>query len=307
LWYQILPKIVFFKDCLKDKSHICLPNLAQLPQFIAALLFSPCKKIVILSMHKLELRTVNLTRYVTPLREGGSLPALAEAEDGFLYVVKFRGAGQGPKALIAELIGGELARLLGLRVPELVFVNVDEAFGRTEADEEIQDLLKSSTGLNLALHFLSGAISYDPVVAKIDALLASQIVWLDNLLMNMDRTARNTNMLFWNKELWLIDHGAALYFHHAGTPWHQKAAQSFGLIQKHVLREQATRMAEANALGKTALGSDQIMAIVNLIPRQWMEADLIYATVEEQRQAYAQFLIDRIHHSGSILQEVNHG
>src|SRR5438067_6608775 len=144
-----------------------------------------------------ELRTVNVTRYVTPLREGGSLPAIAEADDGFLYVLKFRGAGQGVKALIAELIGGEIARLLGFRVPEIVFAKVDPAFGRTEPDEEIQDLLKASAGLNLALHYLSGAISFDPVVSKIDATLASKIVWLDCLLMNVDRAVRNTNLLMW--------------------------------------------------------------------------------------------------------------
>src|SRR3954468_6122050 len=148
-----------------------------------------------------ELRTVNVTRYVTPLREGGSLPAIAEADDGFLYVLKFRGAGQGRKALIAELIGGEIARALGLRMPEIVFANLDTAFGRTEPDEEIQDLLKASVGLNLALHFLSGAITFDPAVTKPDARLASRIVWLDGLLMNVDRTARNTNMLIWHKEL----------------------------------------------------------------------------------------------------------
>jgi hypothetical protein len=255
-------------------------------------------------MHKLELRTVNLTRYVTPLREGGSMPALAEADDGFLYVVKFRGAGQGAKALIAELIGGELARLLGLRVPELVFVNLDEAFGRTEADEEIQDLLKASTGLNLALHFLSGAISYDPVVSKVDSLLASQIVWLDNLIMNMDRTVRNTNMLFWNKELWLIDHGAALYFHHTGSNWDAKAQQPFGLIQNHVLLKQATRLAEADAIGKLALTEDKMKALVQLIPDQWIESDLIYENTAAQRTAYANYLIQRIHHSINILQEV---
>ncbi len=255
-------------------------------------------------MQKLELRTVNLTRYDTPLREGGSMPALAEADDGFLYVVKFRGAGQGAKALIAELIGGELARLLGLRVPELVFVNLDEAFGRTEADEEIQDLLKASTGLNLALHFLSGAISYDPVVSKVDSLLASQIVWLDNLIMNMDRTVRNTNMLFWNKELWLIDHGAALYFHHAGSNWDAKAQQPFGLIQKHVLLKQATRLAEADAIGKLALTEDKMKALVQLIPDQWIESDLIYENTAAQRTAYANYLIQRIHHSINILQEV---
>ena len=135
-----------------------------------------------------EIRTVNVTRYVMPLREGGSLPAIAEANDGFLYVIKFRGAGQGPKALIAELIGGEIARALGLRVPEIVFATLDEAFGRTEPDEEIQDLLKFSTGLNLGLHYLTGAITFDPVVTKVDPKLASQIVWLDCLLTNVDRT-----------------------------------------------------------------------------------------------------------------------
>ena len=149
---------------------------------------------------KLEIRTVNVTRYVTPLREGGSLPAIAEADDGFLYVLKFRGAGQGVKALIAELIGGEMARALGLKVPEIVFANLDSAFGRTEPDEEIQDLLKASTGLNIALHYLSGSSTFDPVVTDVDNLLASKIVWLDCLLTNVDRTARNTNMLVWYKE-----------------------------------------------------------------------------------------------------------
>jgi len=170
-----------------------------------------------MGIHSPEIRTVNVTRYVTPLREGGSLPAIAEADDGFLYVLKFRGAGQGPRALIAELIGCEIARTCGLKVPEIVFANLDEAFGRTEPDEEIQDLLKASVGLNLALHYLSRAITFDPTTTVVDAKLASQIVWLDCLLTNVDRTARNTNMLIWNKELWLIDHGAALYFHHS---WH---------------------------------------------------------------------------------------
>src|SRR6202451_3968698 len=144
-----------------------------------------------------HLREVRVTRYVMPLREGGSLPAITEADDGFLYVLKFRGAGQGAKALIAELIGGEIARTLGLRVPEIVFATLDEAFGRTEPDEEIQDLLKFSTGLNLGLHYLTGAITFDPVVTKVDPKLASQIVWLDCLLTNVDRTCRNTNMLLW--------------------------------------------------------------------------------------------------------------
>ncbi len=168
-------------------------------------------------MPDLSLRTVEMTRYVIPLREGGSLPALVEADDGFMYVVKFRGAGQGLKALIAELVVGELARQLGLRMPELVFINLSEAFGRTEPDEEIQDLLRFSTGLNLALHFLSGASTFDPLLLDLEPRLASLIVWLDCLTLNVDRTARNTNLLMWHRELWLIDHGAALYVHHAGA------------------------------------------------------------------------------------------
>src|ERR1700749_4673778 len=144
---------------------------------------------------KEHIRTVKVIRYVTPLREGGSLPAIAEAGDGFLYVLKFRGAGQGPRALIADLLGAEIARSAGLKVPEILFANLDEAFGSTEPDEEIQDLLKASVGLNLALHYLSGAITFDPVITRIDPKLASQIVWMDCLLTNVDRTPRNTNML----------------------------------------------------------------------------------------------------------------
>ncbi|HTH30928.1 MAG TPA: HipA family kinase, partial [Lacibacter sp.] len=155
-----------------------------------------------MSIQSPGIRTVQVTRYVTPLREGGSLPAITEADDGFLYVLKFRGAGQGSKALVADLIGAELARAIGLKVPELVFAELDEAFGRMEPDEEIQDLLRASEGLNLGLHYLSGAITYDPAVSKIDAATASKIVWLDALLTNVDRTARNTNMLTWRNELW---------------------------------------------------------------------------------------------------------
>ena len=170
------------------------------------------------------LRHVQTTRYITPLREGGSLPAIVDADDGFMYVLKFRGAGQGVKALVADLIGTEMARALGLKVPELVLASLDEAFGRTEPDEEIQDLLKKSIGVNLGVHYLSGSISYDPAVDKIDPLMASKIVWLDALLMNIDRTVRNTNMLMWHRELWLIDFGASLYFHHSWDNWEQSAA-----------------------------------------------------------------------------------
>jgi hypothetical protein len=165
-------------------------------------------------MKTIEIRTVNVVQYMQPLREGGSLPAIVKADDDFMYVLKFRGAGQGKKALIAELIGGELARLIGLKMPELVFMNLDDSFSKTEPDEEIQDLLKFSIGLNLGLHFLSGAITYDPLVSIADPLSASKVVLLDSIIANIDRTSKNTNLLNWHKELWLIDHGASLYFHH---------------------------------------------------------------------------------------------
>lgn len=180
------------------------------------------------------LRHVHVTRYITPLREGGSMPALVEADDEFMYVLKFRGAGQGKKALIAELVGSEIARALGLQVPEIVLATLDAAFGRIEGDEEIQDLLKASVGLNLGLHYLSGSVTYDALVTKIDATLASKIVWLDSLLLNVDRTARNTNLLWWHKELWLIDHGAALYFHHTWQGWESRE-RAFPNIKNHVL------------------------------------------------------------------------
>ena len=221
--------------------------------------------------NKPHLRTVNVTRYITPLREGGSLPALAEADDDFKYVLKFKGAGHGVKALIAELIGGEIARVLKLKMPELVFANLDEAFGRSEADEEIQDLLQGSQGLNLALHYLSGAINYDPVVTIVDAKLASQIVWLDAYITNVDRTFRNTNMLIWHKELWLIDHGACLYFHHSWNNWEKHAQSPFALIKDHVSLPQATLLNEVDAEFKAILTPQVLNSIVNLIPEQWLE------------------------------------
>ncbi|THU30380.1 aminotransferase class I and II [Niastella caeni] len=254
----------------------------------------------------LELRTVNVTRYVTPLREGGSLPAIAEADDGFMYVLKFRGAGQGVKALIAELIGGEIARALGLKMPEIVFANLDTAFGRTEPDEEIQDLLKASVGLNLALHYLSGSITYDPVVTTLDARLASQIVWLDCLLMNVDRTPRNTNMLIWHKELWLIDHGATLYFHHSWKNWKEQAQKPFAQIKDHVLLPQATQLNEVDAEFKAILTEQRIRAIVDLVPEEWLATDLEEASVAERRKVYSEFLITRIASSHLFVKEAQH-
>ncbi|WP_339919553.1 HipA family kinase [uncultured Flavobacterium sp.] len=250
-----------------------------------------------------NLRTVNVTRYITPLREGGSLPALAEADDDFKYVLKFKGAGHGVKALIAELIGGEIARVLKLQIPELVYANLDEAFGRTEADEEIQDLLQGSQGLNLALHFLSGAINFDPVVTVVDAKLASQIVWLDAFITNVDRTFRNTNMLIWHKELWLIDHGASFYFHHSWTNWEKHAQSPFTLIKDHVLLPQASMLQEADALFKTILTPETLQSIVDLIPLEWLDWQDTDESPEAVRDVYFQFLSMRLNHSQIFIKE----
>lgn len=251
----------------------------------------------------IKLRTVNVTRYVTPLREGGSMPALVGADDDFLYVLKFRGAGQGAKALIAELIGGEVARALGFKIPELVFANLDKTFGRSEPDEEIQDLLRASEGLNLALHYLSGAITFDPLAEKVDSLLASQIVWLDALITNVDRTPRNTNMLLWKRELWLIDHGAALYFHHSWHNWEEQAAKPFAKIKDHVLLPFASDLKKVDEEFRSVLTEDFIHSIVDLIPESWLLLDSPFESVEEHRRVYVQYLNTRISNSENFVNE----
>src|ERR687891_92447 len=183
------------------------------------------------------MRTVTATRYVTPLREGGSLPAIVEANDDGMYVLKFRGAGQGPRALVAELVSGEIARALGLPVPDIVFAELDPELARTEPDPEIHALILDSAGLNLALDYLPGSVTYDPIAQKPDPNLAARIVWFDALVSNVDRTIRNTNILLWHRTLWLIDHGATLYFHHS-PGWETDAARPrdpFKLISTHVL------------------------------------------------------------------------
>lgn len=256
--------------------------------------------------HGPELRTVQVTRYVTPLREGGSLPAIAEADDGFLYVLKFRGAGQGIKALVAELIGGELSRYLGLKVPELVFAGLDPSFGRTEPDKEIQDLLKASVGLNLALHYLSGSITFDPVVNRVDPLLASKIVWLDAFLTNVDRTVRNTNMLMWHKELWLIDHGAALYFHHSWQNFEEQSVRPFVQIKDHVLLPGASELEAVDTLFRERLNAEVIRSVLNVIPDEWLSDASIPEGPEERRAIYARFLENRLSHSSIFVQAANH-
>lgn len=243
----------------------------------------------------LNLRTVNVTRYITPLREGGSLPALAEADDDFKYVLKFRGAGHGVKALIAEF--------LGLPIPELVFANLDEAFGRNEGDEEIQDLLQFSQGLNLGLHYLSGAITYDAATNDCNALLASKIVWLDAFITNVDRTFRNTNLLIWKKELWLIDHGAAFYFHHSWDNWKANALSPFTLIKDHVLLSKASKLEEAHSEFTTKLNDVIINEIVNQIPEDWLQWEDGSISPDEIKDVYCQFLSTRLSNAEVFLKQ----
>ncbi|MEL6720518.1 MAG: HipA family kinase [Bacteroidota bacterium] len=238
-----------------------------------------------------------------PLREGGSLPAIVEADDDFLYVLKFRGAGQGKKALIAELLGGLLAQAMGLKVPELVFMNLDDSFSKTEPDQEIQDLLKFSVGLNLGLHFLSGAITYDPLVSIADAYSASKVVLLDSIIMNIDRTAKNTNLLNWKRELWLIDHGASLYFHHNWANWEAYLSRTFPPIKDHVLLERADQLPEAAKDIQAQIDKDKIKEIVGLIPEDWLSEESSSLSVEEKRTAYIRFLNSRFEKIDLLLKE----
>lgn len=252
-------------------------------------------------------RTVTVTRYVTPLREGGSLPAIVEADDDGLYVLKFRGAGQGPRALIAELVAGEIGRALGLRVPEIVFARLDPALGRNEPDFEVQDLIKASGGLNLALDFLPGALAFDPLARpRVDARLASEIVWFDAYTTNVDRTARNTNMLLWHKHLWLIDHGAALYFHHNWGDYRAQSRRPITAIKEHVLLPQAAALAEADATLRARLTPAALERIVAAIPDEWLLADPQFAGPAEQRAAYSTYLISRLEASHAFVEVAEH-
>jgi hypothetical protein len=222
-------------------------------------------------------------------------------------VLKFRGAGQGSKALIAELLGGEIMRAAGMKVPEIVFANLDESFGRTEPDEEIQDLLRNSEGINLGLHYLSGAITYDPAADHVSDALAARIVWLDSLLTNVDRTPRNTNMLTWRGDLWLIDHGAALYFHHSWQNWEEQSIKPFVQIRDHVFLARAiTGIREADEEMKRLLTRDRIAAIVSVIPGAWLSGHGHREDAEEMKRIYEQFLVNRINHSDIFVNEIIH-
>ena len=237
------------------------------------------------------------------MREGGSLPALGEADDGFKYVVKLRGAGHGKKALIAEFLGGMIAKAFKFRVPETVLLNLSSLFGITEPDEEVQELLRNSEGINVGLHFLSGAATFDPAVNEIDPLTASKIVWLDAFLTNVDRTRLNPNMMIWNNELWLIDHGASFYFHHAWRDPAKSALDPFPYIKNHVFLPYAARLEEADKLMRQAITPRTLSKIVDMIPEDWLEEEDSDISAAERREVYRQFLNERLKNSSVFVNE----
>lgn len=250
------------------------------------------------------LRTVTATRYVTPLREGGSLPAIVEADDDGMYVVKFRGAGQGPKVLVAELICGELGRALGLPVPELVFVELDAAFGRNEMDGEIRGLLNASTGLNLGLDFLPGSLGFDALsLPLVTPELAAAIVWFDALITNVDRTPKNTNLLLWHRALWLIDHGAALYFHYAWPNYLARSRTPFVAIKDHVLLGGAGDLRAADERLAPLVTPALLAPILAAIPDAWLDPNAPFADLNAQRGAYLTFIQRRLEAPRAFVEE----
>lgn len=251
----------------------------------------------------MELRAEELSRYILPMREGGSLPLLGEASDGFRYVIKMRGAGHGKKALISELVGGLVAKSFKFKTPELVLLNLDSVFGITEPDEEVQELLRKSEGLNLGMHFLDGAATFDPTVNRVDELLASKLVWLDAFLTNVDRTRLNPNMMIWHNELWLIDHGASLYFHHSWKDPATAALDPFPYISRHALLPFASRLEEADALMRQAITPRTLNHIVDLIPEEWLQEEDTDITPEQRREGYRLFLTKRLAESNIFTQE----
>jgi len=251
----------------------------------------------------MSLRTVNATRYVTPLREGGSLPAIVEADDAGMYVLKFRGAGQGPKVLVAEVIVGEIARAAGLAIPEIVLMELNGDLARTEPDAEIQQLIRDSAGLNLAMDYLPGSVTFDPIADTVDAALASSIVWLDAFASNVDRTARNANMLMWHRRLWLIDHGAALYFHHGWGDESDRSANPFPAIKDHVLLRFASALEQADATMSARLTPELIRDIVARVPDSWLASDKSFASPALTRAAYVEHLTRRLRSPRAFLEE----
>ena len=249
------------------------------------------------------LRTIAVDRYVTPLREGGSLPAVVEADDSGMYVLKFRGAGQGPRALVAELVGGEIARILGLPVPEIVFAQLDPDLARTEPDPEIQSLIRASAGLNLALDYLPGSFVFDPAATEVDGDLASRLVWFDAFVSNVDRTAKNTNLLIWHRKLWLIDHGAALYFHHAWDGDVAAAQNPFAMIRQHVLLSRADKIEAVDAALAARLDRGTFEALLAQVPAEWLAGDDGAVDPEQRRAAYVEYFVARVEHRRRFVEE----
>ncbi len=249
-------------------------------------------------------RTVTVTRYVTPLREGGSLPAIVEADDLGTYVLKFRGAGQGPKVLIAELLAAEIGRALGLPVPEVVFAELDPVLGRGERDPEVKALIEASDGLNLAMDFLPGALGFDPAVPpRPDPALASAVVWFDALIGNVDRTPRNPNLLVWHRKLYLIDNGAAFYFHYDWPGYLERARRPFPQIRDHVLLRFAAALPEADARLSGLLTPELLHRAAAQLPDDWLQADESVGDAAAQREAYAAYLIERLRAPRAFAEE----
>ena len=243
---------------------------------------------------------LNATRYVLPLREGSSLPAIVDTDGAGQYVLKFRGAGQGPKALVAETIAAGLATAAGLPVPPYAIVELEEGFGEAEPDPEIQDLLRGSVGANFGIAYLSGALGYDPVADRtfVGEELAANIVWFDAFISNVDRTPRNPNMLIWHDKLWLIDHGASLFFHHGSGDWTERAQQPFALIDKHILLERAGDLTGADVRLRPLISESVVDGVIAGLPDEWLGPD-----PEAQRQAYVRYLLQRLDAPRDWLEE----
>jgi hypothetical protein len=246
------------------------------------------------------LRTVRVTRYVTPLREGGSLPAIVEGDDLGLYVLKFRGAGQGPLALVAEIISGEIGRTLGLQVPELVLMDLDEAIGRNEPDPEIHDLLLASVGLNVGLDFLPGSTMFDPAAHdRADPVTASKAVWFDALVTNIDRSANNPNLLWWHKQLFFIDHGASLFFQHNWGATAHMAIKPFYDIKKHVLLPWAAHIADVDPELRALLTPSALQQIVQSVPADWFAPN-----PDAGPEGYLHYFNERLAHSRFVAEAI---
>lgn len=243
-------------------------------------------------------------RYVVPLREGGSLPAVVETEDDRAFVVKFLGAGQGKKALVAECLAAGLAQTLGLPIPDAAVVSIEDGFGIGEPDPEIQDLLRASVGLNFGLAYLPGAIAFDPAADRdLSPELAADIVWFDSAITNIDRTPRNTNLLVWRGRFWLIDHGAALYFHHSWPGWESRVQSAFPQIEDHVLLHRAGDLTAADSRLRPKLTDDVLRCVVASVPDEWLGGEEQFATIEEQREAYVAYVSRRLNGPRAWLQE----